>query len=100
MPEVLLIWSIRLPQLARDQTTGLTRADHLLALDSQASSLERDLGHEQIAVERQRQAVSAARELGLRMPLARQLQGLASRLPDYGDAEEAAKALSDASEIA
>ena len=87
-------------RLARDQTTGLTRADHLAALGSQASALERDLGHEQIAVERQREAVSATRELGLRMPLARQLQGLASRLLDYGDAEEAAKALSEAREIA
>ena len=80
-------------RLARDQTTGLTRADHLAALGSQASALERDLGHEQIAVERQREAVSAMRELGLRMPLARQLQALASRLLDYGDAEEASKAL-------
>jgi tetratricopeptide (TPR) repeat protein len=87
-------------RLARDQTTGPARADHLTALGSQASALERDLGHEQIAVERKREAVSAARELGLRMPLARQLQGLASRLLDYGDAEEAAKALSEAEEIA
>ena len=87
-------------RLARDQTTGLARADHLTALGSQASALERDLGHEQIAVERQREAVSVARELGLRMPLARQLQALASRLLDYGDAEEAAKALSEAREIA
>ena len=87
-------------RLARDQTTGLTRADHLAALGSQASALERDLGHEQIAVERQQEAVSAARELGLQMPLARQLQGLASRLLDHGDAEEAAKALSEAREIA
>src|SRR5205823_2656703 len=87
-------------RLARDQTTGLTRADHLAALGSQASALERDLGHEQIAVERQREAVSAMRELGLQMPLARQLQALASRLLDYGDAEEASKALNEAQEIA
>jgi len=87
-------------QLACDQTSGLARADHLAALGSQASALERFLGHEQIAVERQQEAVKAARELGLRMPLARQLQGLASRLIDYGDAEEAAKALSEAKEIA
>jgi tetratricopeptide (TPR) repeat protein len=87
-------------RLARDQTTGLARADHLTALASQAAVLERDLGHEQIAVERHQEAVSAARELGLRMPLARQLQGLASRLLDYGDAEHAAKALSEATEIA
>jgi len=86
--------------LARDQTIGLTRADHLAALGSQASALERDLGHEQTAVERHREAVSATRELGLRMPLARQLQGLASRLLDYGDAEEAAQVLSEATEIA
>jgi tetratricopeptide (TPR) repeat protein len=89
-------------RLARDQTTGLTRADHLSALGIQGSALERDVGHEQLAVERQREAVSAARELGLRMTLARQLQGLASRLLDYedGDVEEAAKALSEAREIA
>lgn len=87
-------------RLARDQTTGLARADHLAALGSQASALERDLGHEQIAVERQREAVSATHELGLRMPLARQLLALASRLLDYGDAEEAAKALSEATQIA
>jgi hypothetical protein len=90
-------------QLARDQTTGLARADHLTALGSQGSALERDLGHTQIAVERQREAVSAARELGLQMPLARQLQALASRILDNEDprqAEEAAKALSEAREIA
>jgi tetratricopeptide (TPR) repeat protein len=86
--------------LARDQATGLARADHLTALGSQASVYERDLGHEQIAVERAQEAVNAARELGLRMPLARQLQILASRLLDYGDAEEAANALDEASEIA
>lgn len=87
-------------ELTRDQTTGRTQADHLSALSSQASALERDLGHAQAAVERQREAVSAARELGLRMPLARQLQGLASRLLDYGAAEEAAKALREASQVA
>ncbi|HUZ55355.1 MAG TPA: dsDNA nuclease domain-containing protein [Streptosporangiaceae bacterium] len=87
-------------RLARDQTTGLARADHLAALGSQGSALERDLGHEKAAVERQREAVSAARDLGLQMPLARQLQGLASRLLDYGDADEAAKALEEALEIA
>lgn len=87
-------------RLAREQTNGLTRADHLAALGDQGSALERDLGHEQIAVDRQREAVSAARELGLRMNLARQLQGLASRLLDYGDAEEAAQVLSEATEIA
>ena len=89
-------------RLARNQTTGPARADHLTVLGSQASKLERDLGHEQIAVERQREAVSAARELGLRIPLARQLHGLASRLLDDGNAnaEEAEKALSEAREIA
>ena len=51
-------------------------------------------------MERQREAVSVTRELGLRMPLARQLQGLASRLLDNGDAEEAAKALGEVKEIA
>jgi hypothetical protein len=87
-------------ELARDQTTGLRRADHLAALGSQASALERDLGHTQIAVERHREAVIAARELGLRMPLVRQLQGLASRLLDNNDAEEAEQALNEAREIA
>jgi hypothetical protein len=87
-------------QLARDQTTGLIRADHLAALGGQASALERDLGHEQAAVQRQREAVSATRELGLQMILARQLQALASRLLDYGDADEAAVALGEATEIA
>jgi Tetratricopeptide repeat len=87
-------------QLARDQTTGPVRADHLAAMGSQTSALERDLGHEQIAVERQQEAVSAAPELGLRMPLAEQLQALASRLLDAGDAEKAAKALGEATEIA
>jgi len=87
-------------RLARGQTTGLARADHLAALGTQASALERDLGHEQIALDLQRDAVSAARELGLWMPLARQLQGLASRLLDYGDAGEAAKALGEARDIA
>lgn len=87
-------------RLASDQTTGLTRADHLAALGSQGSALERNLGHEQLAVERQRKAVDAARELGLRMPLASQLQAMASRPLDSGDAEEAATALSEAKEIA
>lgn len=87
-------------QLARDQTTGLARADHLAALGSQASALERDLGHLQTAVERQREAVSATRELGLPMVLARQLQALASRLVDYNDGEEATKVLSESSQIA
>jgi hypothetical protein len=90
----------RATRLARGQTTGLIRADHLAALGSQASALERDLGHEQSAVDRQREAVSATRELGLQMHLARQLQGLASRLLDYGDAEEAEQVLSEATEIA
>jgi hypothetical protein len=87
-------------ELARDQATGPARADHLAALGSQASVLERDLGHEELAVDRQQEAVSAARELGLRMPLAKTLQGLASRLVDYEHAEEAARALDEAREIA
>ena len=66
----------RATQLAGDHTTGLTRADHVAALSAQASQLERDLGHPADAVERQRGAVSAARELGLRTPLARELHGL------------------------
>ena len=87
-------------QLAHDQTSGLPKADHMAALGSQASALERDLGQLQTAVERQREAVSATRELRLPMVLARQLQVLASRLLDNEDAEEAAAALNEASEIA
>jgi hypothetical protein len=85
--------------LARDQTAGPARPDHLAALGSQASALERDLGHEQLAVDRQQAAVSAARELGLPMPLAKTLQELASRLVDYEHAEDAAKVLDEAREI-
>jgi tetratricopeptide (TPR) repeat protein len=82
-------------QLARDNTAGRVQADHLAALSGQASQLERDLGHPAEAVERQREAVSAARELGLQIPLARQLHGLASRLIDSGQPGEAAEALEE-----
>jgi hypothetical protein len=85
--------------LARDQTTGPARADHLAALGSQASALERDLGHEELAIDRQQAAVSAARELGLPMPLAKTLQELASRLVDNEHSEDAANALDEAREI-
>jgi tetratricopeptide (TPR) repeat protein len=81
--------------LARDQTTGLTRADHIAALSAQASELEMDLGHPAHALERQREAVCAARELGLRTPLANELQRLASRLIDCDQTEEAAEVLSE-----
>jgi tetratricopeptide (TPR) repeat protein len=81
---------IEATHMARDQTVGFAQADHLAALSTQASLLERDLGHGLIALERQREAVSAARELGLRIPLARQLHGLASRLIDCDQTEEAA----------
>lgn len=87
-------------QLAHDQTTGLPLADHMAALGSQASALERDLGHLQTAVERQQEAVRATRELMVPMLLANQLQVLASRLIDNEDAEEATSALNEASEIA
>ena len=86
--------------LARDQTTGLARADHLAALGAQASVLERDLGHLRSAMDRQREAVSATRELGLPLALARQLQALASRLVDCEDGEEATEVLAEVSEIA
>jgi cytosine/adenosine deaminase-related metal-dependent hydrolase len=56
----------------------------LLAQLLLASGLERDLGHEQASLERPREAVSATRELGLRMILARQLQKLASLPPPGG----------------
>jgi len=82
-------------RLARDHTTGLTQADHLTALSNQASQLERDLGHEDHALERQREAVNAARELGLRIPLARQLHGLASCLIDCGQTAEAAEVINE-----
>jgi tetratricopeptide (TPR) repeat protein len=94
---VLINQAIR---LARDETTGLSRADHMAALCSQASALERDLGHLQTAVERQREAVSATSELRIPMVLASQLQVLASRLIDNEDIEEATTALNEASEIA
>jgi tetratricopeptide (TPR) repeat protein len=82
-------------QLARDHTTGLILADHLAALSNQASQLEGDLGREAEALERQREAVNAARELGLRIPLARQLHGLASRLIDCGQTGEAAEVINE-----
>jgi tetratricopeptide (TPR) repeat protein len=86
-------------RLARNETTGLTRADHVAALGAQASELERDLGRSADALELQREAVGAARELGLRTPLARELHGLASRLIDCGQTDEAAEVLSEMKQL-
>jgi hypothetical protein len=92
--EAPLIWSTRPPSWPATRRPGrpaLTISQPWVAR-ARRSSVTSATGR--LLWNGQREVVSAARELGLQMLLAGQLQVLASRLLDYDDAEEAAKALS------